>query len=353
VRRIIFLFSLLPAILSAAADWKGELEGGFAAHIHIPETAIDIDDFLEVELTLQYPTDYEPDLDAVRMNLLKHSGLSEPPFALIREKVESLENEKLKIIFTLEPQLANLHFISLYNIPFAPVDNPEKEKINLYSEIFTITVSLPEIPRQFKGHPMGLLSLTERIPIAPNPETRRELLNNPDRLAKESARSQDIVAQKTLPWVQLMGLFLFALVAVAALMQPKRQTSKEKELKKQALSARTKAMNTLKTLDPKQPEQFYINVTETVRKFIEERYRIKATTQTTQEFLSEMTDRSEFNTETQMMLSDFLTSADRVKFAEHTPTQEDSQLALLNARQFIEHRQNFNSTKETRDTSIN
>ena len=118
-------------------------------------------------------------------------------------------------------------------------------------------------------------------------------------------------------------------------MQPRRAPDSEKAARKKAASARSKALSSLSALDLSEKEKFYVDLTNAVRRFIEEKYLIRTTSQTTQEFLYKMANDPVFDNETQAMLSDFLISSDRVKFADHNPTREDCEEALQTAEQFI------------------
>lgn len=339
--RILYLLILTaPFLLFAEDSWTQELPGGFRASVHVPKTRISIDEELILHLALEYPSTHLPDLDTIRMNLLKYVGVTEPPFALIGEKVEEAGKGAMKITFRMEPQLAKIHFVSFYDIPFVPLEKGPTKKI--ISEIFEIDVFLPKIDPAYHGHAIGLLSLTEPLPIGMDIKNTQRI-EHPDRIQEEAKRSVSIVSSRSIPWTQMMGVLLFCIIVFIARMQPKKIPDPKKTIQKQAASAKLKALDTIRTLDSAEKERFYINLTNTVRTFIEEKYQIKATSQTTQEFLHAMANHPSFDNETQAMLSDFLISSDRVKFADQKPSEDDCNKALQTAEQFISKYTEMNS----------
>lgn len=335
MRQLLFFALLAPFLLSGEIHWTDEQQGGFRASIHIPKTKISIDENLILELTLKYPSTHTPDFDTIRMNLLRYVGVTEPPFSLENETIEQIAEGTTGISFQMEPQLAQLHFISFYNIPFIPIDEESDAIQTIFSDIFEVEVFLPEIDPTYRGFAHGLLSLTEPLPIGMNHEN--QLMHaDPERLEEESRRSQTIVTSRSIPWTQIMGVLLFCIVVFIARMQPKKTLDPSLEKKKKAVTAKERALLSLNSLDSSQKEVFYVNLTNTVRRFIEEKYQIEATKQTTQEFLYAMTDHPTFDRETQAVLSDFMISSDRIKFADQRLTEEDCLKAKQTAELLID-----------------
>lgn len=82
-------------------------------------------------------------------------------------------------------------------------------------------------------------------------------------------------------------------------------------------------------------EEFYIEITQIIRKYIERQYQIKAPEQTTQEFLIKVIDTPIFETQVKSHLEEFLKFADLVKFAKLHPEISDCSQAEENAESFI------------------
>ncbi len=83
-------------------------------------------------------------------------------------------------------------------------------------------------------------------------------------------------------------------------------------------------------------KQFYSELSEIARQYIEARYQIRALEMTTEEFLALITGNTgHLKLEHQFMMKEFLHSADLVKFAKHTPLPENAQQDLMRIRQLV------------------
>ncbi len=83
-------------------------------------------------------------------------------------------------------------------------------------------------------------------------------------------------------------------------------------------------------------KQFYIELSEIARQYIEARYQIKALEMTTEEFLALIIGNTgHLKLEHQFMIKEFLHSADLVKFAKHIPLPENARQDLARIRQLV------------------
>ncbi|MBU0678336.1 MAG: hypothetical protein KJ626_09475 [Verrucomicrobia bacterium] len=82
-------------------------------------------------------------------------------------------------------------------------------------------------------------------------------------------------------------------------------------------------------------EPFYVALSDVVRHYIEDRFRLHAPERTTEEFIREAAANSDLNTDHRMLVSDFLTQSDLVKFAKYQPEQRDMQSAFDSAERLI------------------
>ena len=80
---------------------------------------------------------------------------------------------------------------------------------------------------------------------------------------------------------------------------------------------------------------WYVELSDIVRRYIEERLAVRAPELTTEEFLREAGRNEEFSQGHRDLLADFLERCDRVKFAAHRPGAEESRRALDAARRFL------------------
>jgi len=167
--------------------------------------------------------------------------------------------------------------------------------------------------------------------------------------AEELTEIEDIVGPVALPRAPFVqrhaaalgiaaGVAAIAAVAVV-LLRRKREASK------QMLPAHVMAFRMLEWLIAQdfvgkgQLEQFYVHLCGVVRKYIEMRFEIHAPEETTEEFLGQMTQDGAGRSvlvEHRSLLKEFLEHADLVKFARHSPTDDEIQRSFNAAKVFIE-----------------
>ena len=87
--------------------------------------------------------------------------------------------------------------------------------------------------------------------------------------------------------------------------------------------ARAKLREALDLLD--QPRPFCILVSDTIRVYLEERFRLRAPERTTEEFLEELQSSALLNFDQKRALGEFLMSCDLVKFARYEPGRGELQ----------------------------
>ena len=80
---------------------------------------------------------------------------------------------------------------------------------------------------------------------------------------------------------------------------------------------------------------WYVELSDVVRRYIEERLAVRAPELTTEEFLREAGHNDEFSKGHRDLLADFLERCDQVKFAAHRPGADESRRALQAARRFL------------------
>jgi len=167
--------------------------------------------------------------------------------------------------------------------------------------------------------------------------------------AEELTEIEDIVGPVALPRAPFVqrhaaalgiaaGVAAIAAVAVALL-------RRKREVSKQMLPAHVMAFRMLEWLIAQdfvgkgQLEQFYVHLCGVVRKYIEMRFEIHAPEETTEEFLGQMSQDGGGRSvlaEHRSLLKEFLEHADLVKFARHSPTDDEIQRSFNAAKVFIE-----------------
>jgi len=84
------------------------------------------------------------------------------------------------------------------------------------------------------------------------------------------------------------------------------------------------------------PYQFSIQLSDILRSYVNEQYGLPVTRQTSVEFLERVARNPQFSTDERVLLEDFLTRCDLIKFARYHATSVDSSLLLDEATRFVE-----------------
>lgn len=90
-------------------------------------------------------------------------------------------------------------------------------------------------------------------------------------------------------------------------------------------------------------KEYYVGVSDCVRRYIERVFKLKAPEMTTEEFLNSLPGSASLNIGQKDLLKDFLKACDLVKFAKYAPTAAEAEGVYASAKKFIE---------ETKDVHI-
>ncbi len=137
------------------------------------------------------------------------------------------------------------------------------------------------------------------------------------------------------PWVifaaSFAGLCLLGLI-IWTVRRRMRRPEPEK-------SPRVRALEKLKLarveIDRTTPYQFSIRVSDILRRYVVEEYRLPITRQTSVEFLEAISQAATFSEDERTLLADFLSRCDLIKFARYDATAADSELLLEEATRFV------------------
>ncbi|MCG8569179.1 MAG: hypothetical protein MJB14_03490 [Spirochaetes bacterium] len=159
------------------------------------------------------------------------------------------------------------------------------------------------------------------------------------------------LAPKSRLWIILLVIF-FALLIIGAIITGLIFYFKKKEKKEitSYISAYQLAIDRLEKLVKKnlvenqQVKEFYYELSNILRKYIEERFHLKAPEQTTEEFLENLKkNTTTFGEEEKSTLITFLNHSDPVKYAKHQPADDEIQTSFNHCKNFI---------IQTRDDSV-
>ena len=124
----------------------------------------------------------------------------------------------------------------------------------------------------------------------------------------------------------------------------------EKEIVVATIPAHEKALKRLKEIDDQKlwqndmVKEYYSGISETLREYIEERYKIKALEQTTDQTKRSFRHITIIEQEIKNKLFTVLELADMVKFAKEIPVQQEHEMSMYQAVEFV------NSTAEKVET---
>ena len=82
--------------------------------------------------------------------------------------------------------------------------------------------------------------------------------------------------------------------------------------------------------------EYYFELSDIARHYVEDRFQLRAPEMTTEEFLSTLKDSRVLRSGQKTLLSDFLSHCDMVKFAKYQPDENESDASYESARRFIE-----------------
>lgn len=173
---------------------------------------------------------------------------------------------------------------------------------------------------------------SEELPIRVNPAIA------PD---EKNPALRDITGVEELP----RGALLYAIIAAAALAliivallllrRKKTVADVRQPLPHEVALARLEALLGGTLLKNGHYKEFYLEMSDILRAYIEDGFGLAAPERTTEEFLDDLRGRDSFNEADKALLKRFLVHCDMVKFARHTPAREEISGAVQSCRDFI------------------
>lgn len=330
-----FVFIVLfPLSLFGELSWRDNTPQGVSVEVVVPQEQITPGSTATVQVVLQYPESYHVNLDDLKSHLLQHSVLQAAPFTLVsaNTKQEKLPDGKVQQNFTfvLQPQFSGHFPLSFRTISF--LSDSEKQ-IDVVTDVLFIDVQPFHIGTAAETEIGPLMALLPWIPIEISHENRK-LAYEP--AATIAQRDQKVFQQKAFPWLEIaLGLLatFFLWWAFTKHEQPKPPLTAEQRAKK----AQQRALQTIDQLQSKEGnrEKFYVDLSQVVRSFVEEKYQLHATSQTTPEFLEEIKQSLLFSQDEKQTFERFMLKADSVKFALHQPTEQECEESLHAARDVV------------------
>ena len=179
--------------------------------------------------------------------------------------------------------------------------------------------------------PQPLMPLTTDYPIEMDMEGRQDYLKPPENQIRK-------YQAKTFPWNGVLCLVALFFAAVILRSRNIIVPLKEEDFKEKAKFARAKALQSIGLLSPNKltAKNYFVELSNVVRSFIEERYQIRAQTETTEEFFDELKEHPIFDEKMQNLLKSFMNSTDLAKYSLHQPTRQEQEWAARAAQEFVD-----------------
>jgi len=215
-----------------------------------------------------------------------------------------------------------------------------KEKISQWYLLDTYTTGKTEIPKvAIRYRKKGAIDWKE-IEAGVQAIEVKSVLDKPG----ADVQMRDIKGPVGLPSIfnkriLLTALILAAALGVLALYFMKKKKAESEIPQKPAHRIAYEALEALLKKDyirQGKIKEYYIEISDIIRHYLENRFKIKAAEMTTEEFLIYARDLAQIAADHRALLREFLICCDLVKFAKYSPTEDEVNLVLDSAKKFID-----------------
>ena len=234
-------------------------------------------------------------------------------------------------------------------VDFTPREETRPDGVSVASQRYTLQ---PPMSGRQRIPPLRIEYLDARPEYAGEDEEFRELLSEELIIEVASVLPEGAVLDELLPprpalpelgggfiarnWPWLGGAaVLLGVLGFAAALWQRRAAERRR------ITAWDRAMRRLEALArrglplPIEADAWYVELSDIVRRYMEDQYGVRAPELTTEEFLQEARRSADLSGARRELLSAFLERCDRVKFAAYSPERRESEEALTLARRFL------------------
>ena len=276
--------------------------------LDINRKEITVAERLNLKITMVVDEDYEVKLPGFGEKL-EQFGIVD--YRTTQPKLTEDNRKEISRSYVLEPFLSGEYIIPSMEVTFWKEGGEETEAHKIETPEVTVAVKsiLPEDMQEVK--------LNDIKPPVPFP------------------RSYAL-------WIWLgIGLAVVAAIVVAVITIQRRRRGRGEEVWSQRVPAHELAYEELRRLVAEdlvkkgEIKVFYQRLSRVIRRYIENRFGLRAPEQTTEEFLTGLEAAQEFPGTYKPLLKTFLNHCDLVKFAEYQPRAEDIQKTFDSCMAFI------------------
>ena len=280
--------------------------GPLTVHVRLDKAKLTIAETLLLELEATIDPGYEvkmPKIDGV----LENFGIED--WDNLGDKLDKDNNVVRTYSYRLEPFLSGEYELPSFTFEFVDVNSPEEKPHQLATEPIKVEIT------SLLGEDRAKLVIEDIEGVVEMPEETSLLWL----------------------WVLLAACPAIA-VGIWLLLRRKRAIELIRIFKPahEIAYARLRALVKEDLLKAGRIKEFYERISGILRHYIEHRFDLRAPERTTEEFLSELGATDVLGASDKESLGEFLMHCDLVKFAKHSPTNEQIQRTFDLVKQFIE-----------------
>ncbi|NIP25824.1 MAG: hypothetical protein GWN67_15935 [Phycisphaerae bacterium] len=281
--------------------------GPLTVHVRADKAEMTIAETVLLELEAAIEPGYEVKMPKVD-KVLENFGIVD--WDNLGDKLDENNNVVQTYQYRLEPFLSGMFAIPAFTFEFNDINSPEEDKYELTTEPIDIEVT-------------SLLG-----------EQRAELVIEDIEDVVQMSKA------KSYFWLWALGIVVVIASGIVIWMYLRKK--KKAELIRIFKPAHEIAYERLRALVKKdlvkagKIKEFYEQISDILRHYIEHRFNLRAPERTTEEFLIELATAEVLGAADKEDLGEFLKHCDLVKFAKHNPTTEQIQKTFDLVKNFIE-----------------
>jgi hypothetical protein len=284
---------------------KSYQQGPVTVHIRVDKSKITIADTLWLELETAIGSGYDVNMPKVD-KVLENFGIVD--WQNLGSRLDPNNNIVSTYRYRLEPFLSGKFAIPAFTFEFRDINSQDAKTYELTTEPVDIEVT------SLLGEQKGKLSIADIENVVDMPT-------------------------KLVWWWILPAVAIVGAAGGLWLYLRKKKIKEAVRIFKPAHEiayARLQALIQQDLIKAGRVKEFYEGVSDILRHYIEDRFELRAPERTTEEFLFEIRDTGVLSEADRKALAEFLTHCDLVKFAKHSPTNEQIQHTFDLAKNFIE-----------------
>jgi hypothetical protein len=284
---------------------KSYQQGPMTVHIRVDKSKITIADILWLEFETAIGSGYDVNMPKVDKSL-ENFGIVD--WQNLGNRLDANNNVVSTYRYRLEPFLSGKFAIPAFTFEFRDVNGQDAQTYQLETEPVDIEVT------SLLGEQRGKLLIADIENVVDMPA-------------------------KTILWWLLSAVAVVGGIAALLLYFRREKTKAAVRIFKPAHEiayARLQLLIRQDLVKAGKVKEFYEAISDILRHYIEDRFEMKAPERTTEEFLLEIRDTGALSLDHNRFLAEFLTHCDLVKFAKHSPTNEQIQHTFDLAKNFIE-----------------